>query len=550
MGTVVTPNTLELFHKAVLSITNESDLATILTRIIYVARDLVGADYAALGIVGDDGWFKVFIHTPIDDQFQAHLSHLPQGKGILGAVIKENQTIRLADMTQDSRAHGLPHGHPPMTHFLGVPISYQNEPLGNLYLTNKPDGQPFNPTDEQWVEMLAAHAAIAIHKANLYHQEQAQRQLLALKSTQLRALNEAAVLMTQDLTLEKVLQQIINAAQEVTGAQYVALGVPNSQGTLDEFVHQGMSPEDVKHFPHKPQGLGLLGAIIKEKRSIRITNIQDDDRSVGFPPGHPPMSSFLGMPIWSNDTIVGSLYLTNKNGDQSFTARDEELLEMLAAHAAVAIQNAQLYEQVQQLVVLEERTRIGMDLHDGVIQSIYAMGLTLESTRLALPPDSEDALKLLDIAINGLNDAIRDIRNFILDLRPRRFQGELDVGILQLVREFQANTMIPVETDLSNKLQNLPTSLSRALFLTTQESLANIARHAKADSVYLELQRIDDTIRLLIRDDGRGFNLEDKNRRIGHGLSNMYTRAEEFAGDVIIESTPGQGTTIIMQLPL
>ena len=223
---------------------------------------------------------------------------------------------------------------------------------------------------------------------------------------------------------------------------------------------------------------------------------------------------------------------------------------MLAAHAAIAIQNAQLYEQVERLAILEERTRIGMDLHDGVIQSIYAVGLTLESARLVLQDNSGESAQLLDSAVEGLNDAIRDIRNFILDLRPRRFSGDLSQGLARLVREFQANTMIPVSMTVSQQLGNLPTSLARALFLTTQESMANVARHARASNVTLTLMFSNSAVTLAINDDGIGFDPSDNSQQVGHGLANMQARSDGLGGSFRIRSAPGKGTTITMRLPL
>lgn len=367
----------------------------------------------------------------------------------------------------------------------------------------------------------------------------------------LYALNEAALAIAQDLALDTVLQKIVDASRELVGAQYAALGVPNKDGLLETFVYSGMSVETAESMPHTPRGLGLLGAIIAEKQTIRVPEICHDHRSVGFPEGHPPMSSFLGVPVTAGDKALGNLYLTNKLDGPEFTAEDQHLVEMFAAHAAVAIQNAHLYEQVEQLAVLEERTRIGMDLHDGVIQSIYAVGLTLESARLSLPAGaSAETTKLLEIAVEGLNDAIRDIRNFILDLRPRRFQGDLAQGLRQLSREFQANTLVPIELNVPDDLKHLPSRAARTLFLTTQEALANIARHAKASQVWLTVEVDISTVTLTIKDNGRGFDPKDSTRRVGHGLSNMPARAKETSGKFRLTSAPGQGTTIVMSLPL
>ena len=366
----------------------------------------------------------------------------------------------------------------------------------------------------------------------------------------LESFNNAALTIAGELDSQKILQLIVDTARQLVNAQYAALGVPDQKGNLKSFVHSGMAPETARKMPHYPQGYGLLGAIIRERKSIRIPDIVKDPRSVGFPTGHPEMVSFLGVPIIRAGETLGNLYLTEKLGAESFTESDQKLIEMLAAHAAIAIQNANLYEEVERLAVLEERTRIGMDLHDGVIQSIYAVGLTLESIHLAMPDDSEESTQLLDTAISGLNDAIRDIRNFILDLRPRRFSGELSQGLARLVREFQANTMIPVTITVAQKLDDLPTGPARAVFLTAQESLANVARHARAQNVTLTLVRSNSAVTLVINDDGQGFDPHDNSRQVGHGLANMQARADGLGGSFKLRSAPGQGTTVTLRLPL
>jgi signal transduction histidine kinase len=369
----------------------------------------------------------------------------------------------------------------------------------------------------------------------------------------LAALNESALAIASELDVDKVLQLIVDSARELGGARYAALAVGDwragGQGTVHRFVFSGMTREEGRQVAHWPHGQGLLGAVIHGQQTIRVDDIASDSRSAGFPPGHPTMTSFLGVPIVGAGETFGNLYLADKLGAPSFNEADEELIRMLAAHAAVAIQNARLYAQLEHLAVLEERTRIGMDLHDGVIQSIYAVGLTLESTRLALPEGADEAMTLLDTAIEGLNDAIRDIRNFILDLRPRRFAGDVQQGMAQLVREFQANTMIPVSMSLPERLDDLPLPMGRAIFLTTQEALANVARHARAKRVDITLQVSPSRIVLRVKDDGRGFDTNNEALRVGHGLANMQARAESLSGIFEVRSAHEQGTTISLDLP-
>jgi signal transduction histidine kinase len=378
------------------------------------------------------------------------------------------------------------------------------------------------------------------------------QQQLARQNRKLAALNEAALAISAELTLDKVLEKIVALARDLVGAQYAALGVPNAEGLLETFVHCGMPTELARQIPHLPQGHGLLGLLIDEPRPIRIPRIADHPRSVGFPPGHPDMESFLGVPVLAGPSVLGNLYLTNKLNAPEFSADDLTVVEMLAAHVAVAIQNARLYEQVGRLAIVDERARIGMDLHDGVIQSIYAVGLMLESTRLEIQKSNVSAADLLlENAITGLNDTIRDIRNFILDLRPHRFSGNLEQGLSRLVREFQANTMVPVTLSVpSEVVAILPTPVVRAIFLTMQEALANIARHARAQEVTVIARNHSRGVELVIMDNGRGFDVSTMKQAMGHGLANMRARAEDLRGTFRVNSTPGQGTTIRLTFPV
>lgn len=367
----------------------------------------------------------------------------------------------------------------------------------------------------------------------------------------LEALNQAALAIGRELDLDQTLQQIVDSARELVGARYAAVGVFNSDRVLERFVFSGVSPEEARRVGQLPLGRGLLGAVLDEGRPLRVARISEHPLSVGFPPNHPSMTRFLGLPIAAGGQVLGNLYLTDKGDGTEFTEPDAEFVGMFATHAAVAIQNARLYEEVGRLAIVDERSRIGMDLHDGVIQSIYAVGLTLETIHLLMDQDPAKARELIGQAIAGLNDAIRDIRNFILDLRPRRFQGDLAGGLAQLVREFQANTMVKVDVQVSEQLPStLPPPVSLAIFMTAQEALANIARHARASRVRLELEHSEKAVTLTVVDDGQGFDVLLQHQMMGHGLANMRARAEELNGSFDVSSAPGTGTSITLAFPL
>ncbi|MCC7361572.1 MAG: GAF domain-containing sensor histidine kinase [Anaerolineales bacterium] len=370
---------------------------------------------------------------------------------------------------------------------------------------------------------------------------------------QLWALREAALAVAGDLSLADTLRRIVMAAGQLANARYAALGVPDETGEyLAEFVTMGMTPEAEARVGHRPRGHGILGIILREGQSLRLKELRNHPRSVGFPPNHPPMKSFLGVPITRKGARLGNLYLTDKRDADEFSADDQHLIEMLAVHAGAAIENARLYSRVQHLSVVEERQRIGMDLHDGVIQSIYAVGLMLEFVRAQLD-DGEvaSAQERLGGAVEALNATIRDIRAYILDLRPRRFEGDnLVVGLERLLTEFKANTLISVTFAADSEVDaDLRPEARLALFHIAQEALSNAAKHSRAVQVMVTLKTQPDGVALTVRDNGRGFVLSREQQRVGHGLMNMRDRAQALHGELTVGPAEGGGTEVRVFMP-
>ena len=377
----------------------------------------------------------------------------------------------------------------------------------------------------------------------LLTREQLQERLIAL--------HKASLELVKDVSLDHLLERIAKVACEQSDARYAALGVLDEDGKLVKFISVGMKDEEIKRLDHPPIGKGLIGELMNTKVPLRVPVIQDHPRSVGFPPHHPPMVSFLGVPIRTPTAQLGQIYLTDKIGASEFTADDEKIIQMLAAYAAAAIQNARLHENTRRLAVLEERERIGMDLHDGIIQSIYGVGLSLESALHSFDEDPQDAKRRVQRSIESLNQAIRDLRAYILDLRPRQMGSEgLLSRLKRLITEFRANTLAKVYlTGTDNELKDLPQAYSMALFHIGQEALANTAKHAKATQVDISLWSTDERILMEIRDNGKGFEMETMNATIGHGLANMQTRARSVGGDVDLSSVVGEGTTVLAWVP-
>jgi signal transduction histidine kinase len=380
------------------------------------------------------------------------------------------------------------------------------------------------------------------------------------RSVQLAALHDAGIALTTELNLSTVLQKVVDLARTLVGARYGALGVLDEEGKhIEQFVTSGISPEVRAALGEPPRGHGLLGVLIKDATPIRLPEISRDPRAVGFPPNHPPMHSLLGVPIVSKGRVFGDLYLTDKIpvGQSEgaaytwFAPQDQEVLEMFATQAAIAIENAQLYRRTQQLAVLQERERFGMDLHDGIIQSIYAIGLMLEDIEQQVKEEPQDAAPRLQQAIHGLNDVIRDIRNYILDLRPERFQGrDLSRGLEELARDLRANTLlnVNVNADSVDTTMLTPEQVVEMLHIV-QEALTNIRKHARASGVDIALAREGGDIIIAIADDGIGIRANSRGGG-GNGLPNMRERARQLSGSIEVAPRKRGGTRVTLRVPL
>ncbi len=377
----------------------------------------------------------------------------------------------------------------------------------------------------------------------LLTREQLQERLIAL--------HKASLELVKDVSLDHLLERIVRLACEQSDARYAALGVLDDNGKLVKFITVGMTDDEVKRMAHPPVGKGLIGELMNTEFPLRVPVIQDHPSSFGFPAHHPHMTSFLGVPIRAGNGQLGQIYLTDKIDAPEFTADDEKIIQMLATYAAAAIQNARLHENTHRLAVLEERERIGMDLHDGIIQSIYGVGLSLESALHSFDDDPQDAKTRVQHSIEALNQAIRDLRGYILDLRPRQMGNEgLISGLNRLITEFRANTLANVQlSGNENELKELSQAHAMALFHICQEALANIAKHARAKQVDLSLWSTEERVLMEIHDNGKGFETDKMNGSIGHGLANMQTRAASVGGDVDITSVVGEGTTVLAWVP-
>ena len=366
----------------------------------------------------------------------------------------------------------------------------------------------------------------------------------------LAALDVAVQGISGVLALDSVLQLIVDHVRDLAEAEYAALGIASADGVIERFITGGLSAAARERIGALPRGHGLLGLIIREGRTFRIPDLALDPRRHGFPPHHPEMHSFLGVPITVRGRAVGDLYLTNKRGAPEFSVEDQTLVERFAAHAGLAIENARLSDQVQALAVVEERERIGRDLHDGIIQRIYGVTLGLDDVPEIAMHDPAAAGERVEHAIDSLHDAIAEIRTFIYGLRPGLdFPGSMRSALETLAEETRLDTAMQIEVT-APVVAGLSPTIRGELRSIAREALSNAVRHAGATRTTVEIRAQEGEVRLEVADNGAGFDSTAPKSGHHSGLANMRRRAEALGGSLLVESAPGQGTRIIVTLPL
>jgi len=366
----------------------------------------------------------------------------------------------------------------------------------------------------------------------------------------IEALSDAIGAVAGVLDVESVLQLIVDRVRALVGARYAALGIVSDGRRIERFITSGITPEQRARLGAPPQGHGLLGLIITEGRSFRIPDIAAHRASYGFPPNHPAMTSLLGVPVKVRNRTIGNLYLTDKVGADRFGEDDERLVELFALHAGIAIENARLHEAVQHLAVVDERERIGKDLHDGIIQSLYGISLSLEDVPELMTDDPPDAASRVDRAIDQLNATIGDLRQFVVGLRPELVDRTTVAGLLvALAEQFRQHGGIAVHFDVTGAPIDLPAHARGELLQIAREALSNVVRHAEASAAWVSLAPEDDRLRLEVSDDGRGFDAAVIPPRGHQGLANMRARAVALGGTLELHSRRPGGTRIIVRMP-
>lgn len=352
----------------------------------------------------------------------------------------------------------------------------------------------------------------------------------------------SAVAVVGEAELHDLLMRLVSEARSSTGARYAALGVLGDHGQISEFFYEGMDEETARKIGPYPTGRGVLGTVIRENTVIVVDSIADHPDSYGFPPNHPPMSNFLGVPVSVGDVAFGNLYLTEKPG--GFDESDITFVTALSRIAGAAVQTSRLQGRLRTMAVIEERNRIARDLHDSVIQDLFAVGLGLQGlgARLGKTPEAE----ILDDAVDRLDDIVNALRAHVFELRTPTEGLPLSDRLQELVSRMGA--VYPTRIRLTIEgMDRRPGLDDDTLLLIASEAMSNALRHSNADNLWVELDLREDTIRLEVGDDGTGFDPSGPSQ--GMGLANLRSRATDAGGTVHIESEPGKGTRVRVELP-
>ncbi|AGL16967.1 GAF domain-containing protein [Actinoplanes sp. N902-109] len=520
---------------AVVGIGADLDLRSTLQRIVAAACALADARYGALGVIGDDrSELADFITHGIDAPTHARIGDLPRGQGVLGVLITDPEPVRLPDITRHPGSYGFPPGHPPMHSFLGVPVRTRDQIFGNLYLAEKQGAAEFSDDDEEIVVALAAAAGVAIDNARLYAVVQRRERWLA-------ATAEITSVLLGTVRRTEALGLIARRAREVSGAELVMVLLHDEENA--RFVIEVADGADAGYGRLTGKLLPVDEATAAEIGREKYRRV-DDLRAAADWPGPVPAGPAMAVPLTAAETLHGVLIIA-RPADQSPGDEDAAQLATFAGQAALALERARAQEERQQLVVLEDRERIARDLHDVVIQRLFATGMHLQSmVRQVTKPEVAERI---NAAVDDLDATIRDIRRSIFELRAPAGPS-LRAELIEAVQAAAEALGFQPVLDLAGPVDSaLPDRVEPELMAVLREALSNIVRHARAASVRISLRAADGEAVLRVEDDGVG--LDPACAR--GGLVNMGERAHDLGGTFQAGPGPGgAGTVLTWRIPL
>jgi signal transduction histidine kinase len=528
--------------ESVLVIASDLSIQLVLQRIIELAVKLTHARYGALGVVGSDGRLLDFITTGITPEERQAIGPLPVGEGILGVLIRDAKPLRLPRISEDPRHVGFPPNHPPMESFLGAPVKARGKVIGNIYLTQKMSAPEFDAEDEAALLVLATHAGVAIENARLYEETRRRGQWL-------EAVREISSAILASMDVDSVLQIIARRARELVDAATATIVTPAPGGGRDSLtikVADGAHAAQLIGLPVPTQG-SVSGDVIRTGQTEVLADASRDGRTYQPMIALGNMGPMVLVPLVLRGRPFGTVTVANPVGGAAFDEEAVRLVETFADQASVVLEYGRAQTELNRLSVLDERERIGRELHDGVIQSLFSVGMGLQATaNRSRDPEVESRV---EAAVGEIDRAIRDLRNYIFGLRPGILADrQLEQALEDLAREFEEKSGVTTVTDIDGTVAAELAPRAADLVQLTREALSNVGKHAQATTCRVSLHRDDDQAILEIDDDGKGF--DPAAPHAGLGLRNLKERGVAIGGRVTVETKAGEGTTIQFAVPI
>lgn len=515
-------------------LTSNLDLPNVLRRIVEIGKELLNARYAAMGVIGDERRLEQFIHVGMDPEVYEQIDHLPEGKGLLGALIDDPRPVRLETIASDARSSGFPSNHPPMRSFLGVPIRVRDEVYGNLYLTDSLNGA-FSPDDEELAEALAATAGIAIENARLFDDS-------AYRARWSSALAETARRLMQD-DEDNQLGSIVKEVHDLAGADLVSIGLISDSG--DEIVVErasGLGGEELTSRSF-PLANTFAGRVIAQGDPVLVHEHEGlEPDGLGYPALLGPS---MVIPFGHADRPAGVLIVSRTKERLPFSQKDLDLGVSFASHIGVAVDRAESQRARRRVALLEDRSRIARDLHDHVIQRLFATGLSLQGTAAVL---EGEAAERITAQVQEIDGAIAQIRQSIFAMRrdPESTTVSVRARILEIVDRVSDQMESKPRVVFSGPVDLMASgSMTDDVAAVVTEALANAVRHAHATKVEISVTAASGEVSIEVTDNGVGPGDSPKLS----GLDNLRHRAESQGGTFAIHQAPGGGTRLAWSVP-
>jgi signal transduction histidine kinase len=526
--------------EAGLALASELSLPIVLQRIVDLATQVTDARFGALGVIGEVGQLTDFFTTGLSARQRKEIGALPRGKGLLGYLIAHPQPVRVSNIADHPAAVGFPANHPGMTSFLGAPVVAMGKVFGNIYLTEKRNAKEFNAEDETALVVLAAQAGVAIANASLYEE-------MRLRERWLDALRGITSEILGGADADSLLDRIAESARVLANADMATI-VTTTEAPGQLLVAAAAGEPAHRLSGHGvPAGRSISGEVMRTGKPLVFRDASAERRAYLPMMRAGRVGPAIFVPLRVRGRATGTLMVANQKAGRIFTEQAISLVETFADQASIAIEYSRAQGDQRRLQLMDERERIAKELHDGIIQSLFAVGMGLQGT--ALVAGSPEVAARVEAAVGELDRVILDLRNYIFGLRPGILADRLlDQALRQLGEEVASKSGVTVQVSVDAETAAALSAQSHEIVQLTREALSNVTRHAKAGRASVSLVRRRSNAVLTIEDDGIGFDANGSTH--GNGLRNMRQRASGLGGELLVTSAAARGTRLAVTMPL